>query len=228
MQETNFTESQFFDEFYAEDLIINKTVWFNKTEFFYTGIIGGHFSSVDFQKINLTETGKISFRGKEPFYDQVKGEIYLDFTEDSKGTTIIENFNLNKFENNSKLRLFEAEKTGRVQIGTGCRKYKNRTPIKRIDIDDHNQNLVTELANTFAQFFKSKNGLNLGVEIEKQTNEFIEFYYFSDADIDYSTFLQMLAQSEGQMWKLVKVKNQTVIVEKENKTEYQSNCFPWL
>lgn len=80
----------------------------------------------------------------------------FSLTDDSEGTLLIENFNLNKFENTSKLNLFELEKTGRVEIGSGCRKYRHQTTPKRINIQKGNQSLVTELTNTFVSFFKIK------------------------------------------------------------------------
>lgn len=208
----DFSEAEFYKEFFVDKSIFSKTVLFQRTEFFYTENFGGHMSSVDLKNIHLNEAGKIIFQGKEPFYDQVKGEIFLSLLEVSKGIILIENFNLNKFENNAKLKLFELEKSGQVEIGNGCRKYRHQTPPKKINLQKGNQSLVTELTNTFVEFFKSKNGINLGVEVTGRSDDFIEIIYFTDENISFEEFREKLNLTEQEMWTLVKISSKSVHV----------------
>ena len=225
LQETEFTEAALFKECFLEEVTINKTMLFDKTEFHYTEIIGGYYSSVDFQKIHLPQTGKIVFRGKKPFYDQVKGELYIGFANPPAGTILFENFNLNKLENKSKLQLLELEKSEIVKVGAGCRKYKNQTQPKKIELNRGNQGLVTELTNTFVEFFINKNGINLGVEVIGREESYLEIIYFSDEDISEKRFLEMLKVSEIEMWRLVKVHRQSVQVNTPPKEKLPSKVI---
>jgi len=208
----DFSDAEFHQEFFVDKAKLSSTILFQRSDFFFSENFGGYMSSVDLKNILLEKSGKIFFCGKEPFYDQVKGEIFLSLKEESEGTIMVENFNLNKFENNSKLKLFELEKKGNVEIGKGCRKYRHQVPPKRISLQKGNQNLVTELTNTFVDFFKNENGINLGVEVVGRGDDFIEIIYFTDENISFEEFANRLNHTEKEMWKLVKINTSSVLV----------------
>lgn len=205
----DFSDGTFHKEFFIEGADFNGIINFQRTEFLYTESFGGYLSSVDFKNLKLSKSAKLVFKGKEPFYDQIKGELFLSLKEDSEGIIMFDNFNLNRLESTSKLKIFELEKFGEVQIGKGCRKYRHRTLPKRVNVSKGNQGLVSELTNTFVQFFKNKNGLNLGVEIISSNDDSIELFYFSDENISKEEFEKKLINSEKEMWTLIKVSKQS-------------------
>ncbi|MEL7222941.1 MAG: pentapeptide repeat-containing protein, partial [Bacteroidota bacterium] len=214
----DFSDAVFHEECFIDKASFSKTILFQRTEFLYTENFGGHMSAVDIKNIQLEASSKIVFRGKEAFYDQVKGEIYLAITEESTGTILIENFNLNKFENTAKAKLLDLEKAGQVEIGKGCRKYRHQTLPRRIDIQQSNQSLVTELTHTFVSFFKNENGLNLGVEVVGRSEDYIEIIYFSDEKISSEAFEERLNKTGQEMWALVKVNTGSVQVSPSKET----------
>ncbi|MEM1119814.1 MAG: pentapeptide repeat-containing protein [Bacteroidota bacterium] len=199
-QGVEFDHAVLHKEFYIQDATINKTIQFDKTEFLHTEIISGYHSSVDFQNIDLKDTGKIIFQGKTPFYDQIRGEIYIGFKGKPSGTVLFENFNLDKFENSAKLQILELEKMGVVQIGDGCRKYKVRTPLKTIKIGQRNQDVALEFAQSFANYFIRFNGFNLRVEVVSKRRDSMDIFYFSDEDITQEELCQQLSSTEGKFW----------------------------
>lgn len=95
----------------------------------------------------------------------------------------------------------------KIIMGVGCLKYYNRTPLKSIEIDDENKNLVIELCNTFVNYFTKNGGFNLGVEFVNKTEHTINYFYFSDEKISCREFEHQIQEGEQKMWQLIKIEN---------------------
>lgn len=171
------------------------------------------FQPVSMTNLILQESAVLNFKGKKPQSLFVE-EVDIDFLpENLKGKIHFKNVNLNFLTSKSKSLIFGLLHTNRINIGSGCLKYRHETPKKRININAESQNLVTELSNTFVQYFKNKNGVNLGVEVRDRDENFIEIVYFTDDDISFYEFEEMLKNSDESMWKLIKFSNQKLVAE---------------
>jgi len=224
--EFNTDDFQFKDSEFWDTLILSKAkfqsgVNFSNLTFHKTAkFIDTFFDSacdVTFHtlKVNNFLTFKSTNEGKKLFNNTVVFDVKSD---DITGRIIFENVNFLNIFREHRENLLALQKEDKVEIGKGCIKYRLRSPMRRLEITESNQNLVTELTNTFIQFFQVSNGINLGVEIENRTDSVIEFYYFSDEDLAYSEFKKMLSITEREMWRLVKVCNQSIINPKESKS----------
>jgi len=89
---------------------------------------------------------------------------------------------------------------GKVEIASGCIKYRFQTEIKTISINRDNQALILELSQTFTNYFTTQNGLNLGFEIVERDNDTISFFYFTDENINEVEFLERLKRTEQNLW----------------------------
>jgi uncharacterized protein YjbI with pentapeptide repeats len=169
------------------------------------------YSALNFRPIEVTSNGILKFIGTE----QVKlfNNDVRFYNEVINGKIEFEYVNYNKINPDAKNRFAQLLREDKIVIGRGCLKYRHETPKKRVYIGSESQNLVTELSNTFVQFFKHKNGLNLGVEVRDKYEEYIDIVYFTDENISYSEFESMLQVSEIQMWQLVKINQQNLIAE---------------
>jgi len=94
-------------------------------------------------------------------------------------------------------------KSGKVEIGSGCIKYRFQTEVRTILIGESNASLILEIAGTFANYFTAQNGVNLGLEVTERTSEHIAFFYFTDEDIQEEEFLARLRWTEQDLWNLL-------------------------
>ncbi len=175
-----FDNCTFLDEFYFQKNEINGTIRFNESEFLLSHIINPIYGSVDFRDIKLNKDGKLEFKGNEPLYDMVKGEMYITFETEPEGTVSFENFNLNKISPKNKVKIIDLKKTEKVIIGVGCGIYRYRTNTKEIQVLKHNQNLIEDFLKTYTRFLTINKSISLGVEIEIRAIDFIRFYYYTD------------------------------------------------
>ena len=203
---TTFELSEFNSVVNFKKITVHKDLVFHNTQFNYDEPLP-IVSSVTFDQIHVKEKGKLEFRGSvtNKIFSKVQDVSFLN--EQIDGKLFFEYTDLTKFSSRSRERLINATKTenAKVIMGVGCEKYYNRTPLKSIDIDDENQNLVTELCNTFVDYFTKNGGFNLGVEFVNKTDQQIHFFYFSDEVISYEKFEGQLQKSEQQMWRLIKI-----------------------
>jgi len=133
-----------------------------------------------------------------------------------------------KFENANFVHIFEAHrkelmrlsKLGKVEIGSGCIKYRFQTEIKTFCISQNNQSLVLEISQTFINYFTTLNGFNLGLEVVERNEEILSFFYFTDENIDEDEFLDRLKNTEQNLWQLLSQTNETeetsLLVEEAN------------
>lgn len=197
---------------FAMDVFIEDSVFNGEVDFIDTCFREGN--SVEFwgPKINSNFNFLASDGRPKLFSERVS---LLVHEEDLIGSINFKNVNFVNIVYSHRQSLKKLVRTGKVNIGKGCIKYNRQTPLMSVDVSEHNQILITELANTFAQFMRFDDEVNLGFEIEEQTKEKIKFFYFSDMEISDSEFLNRLYQGESQMWSLFKIKDDSVAVDTE-------------
>lgn len=125
----------------------------------------------------------------------------VDF-QNLKGNLYFENANLSTFLKPHKERLLEFEKkeNSKVEIGTGCIKYRVLSSDFKFKLKDFHHHLITEIGHSFATFFTQYNGFNLGIEVRNKTKHDITLFYFTDDDIDKDEFLQMLGNASSRIF----------------------------
>jgi hypothetical protein len=214
---TTFEFSEFNSKVDFKKVTIDKELLFHNTQFNYDEPLPID-SSVTFEEIQIKEKGRLEFRGstENKMFSKVQDVSFLK--EEIKGTLFLEHTDFTKFTSLSRERLINATKAenAKVILGVGCMKYYNRTPLKSIEIDGENQNLVVELCNTFIDYFTKNGGFNLGVEFVSKTSQNINFFYFSDEVIPYDKFESQLQKSEKQMWRLIKVEQNNLTTQPPN------------
>jgi len=199
-KEIRFVNCTINDEFIFDDNVINDSISFNNTYFTITENVNPMYSSTHFENITLTETGKISFKGKDEQDNVVFNELSISFKTPPLGLIIFENFNLNKVFHKTKKRLLSLEKQGLVEIGKGCRKYYCQTEIFTINANNASQELILSLSKIFCNYFKLSENKNLGVEIVERTKNKIRYFYFSDEEITNQEFVERLNFNEYSIW----------------------------
>lgn len=232
----DFNYAEFLDDrngYYGEHINVSfENVKFNGEVDFSNALFNGsvNFKNIDFKiganfiktafsfsrpltftNIVIQENGILQFRGVDNQHKIFNSEVRF-YDLEVNGVIIFENANFQNILPDHRKQLFSLQKNGKVEIGAGCIKYRHQTSIKRVVVSKQNQNLVSELASTFTQFFQAENGLNLGVEIVEQTEEYIDIFYFSDADISAAEFSERLVISEMDMWRLIKINKQEIVI----------------
>lgn len=208
---TTFELSEFNSTVSFKKIIVWEELVFHNTQFNYNEPLPV-MSSVTFEQINVKEKGRLEFRGSanNKMFGKVQDVSFLK--EEIEGTLFFEHIDFTKFSPLSRERLISATKmkNAKVIMGAGCIKYYNQTPLKSIEIDDDNQNLVVELCNTFTDYFTRNGGFNLGVEFVSKSKHNINFFYFSDEVISYEEFETQLQKNEQSMWRLIKIENNSL------------------
>ena len=198
--ELNFNHCTIENEFLFEQSRINGTISFIETEFTLKENINPMMSGTHFENIEISEKGKIIFKGKHPQDEMIKNELSIHFKDKPKGLISFENFNLNKIYPKFKARLFELEKEGIVEIGKGCRKYFCQTEIFIIAASKATQTLVLDIVKVFCNYFELQENFNLGIEIVERNKALIRYYYFTDEEISYDKFLEKINHTEYNLW----------------------------
>jgi hypothetical protein len=109
-------------------------------------------------------------------------DVQFSFNGDPSGTVRFENVNFSMITRASRDRLTLLAKSGRVEIGPGCIKYRLQTDVRTISVSQSNAPLILELCQTFTNYFTASNGLNLGLEVVERENTQVSFFYFTDED----------------------------------------------
>lgn len=199
-QEVNFINSTFSDEFIFDTIEVNGVINFKEGAFLLSNNTNPMYGSAHFAKLKINKDGRIVFKGKQPFEDMIKGELTMGFNSEPEGIISFENFNLNKIYSKSKSRLLELEKTQKVEIGKGCRKYHCQTEIFTIETSSSNQDLILDIVKVFCNYFKIEQGVNIGVEIVKRTESEIHYFYFTDEEITEAEFKNRIKRNETDLW----------------------------
>jgi hypothetical protein len=168
------------------------------------------------------EIENVSFR-EETIFNSIRVKSHLHFTggedhkifdgvthfdvdfENLQGNIYFANANISTFLKEDKERLLDYEKreNGKVQIGSGCIKYRMLSPDYTYQLKGSHQHLITDIGHSFSTFFTQYNGFNLGVEVKNKTKRSITLYYFTDDDIDKKTFIRILEETSGRVFGVV-------------------------
>jgi uncharacterized protein YjbI with pentapeptide repeats len=162
-------------------------------------------TAVEFNRIQVTTEAVLSFISKDPSNKMFNHDVQMSFKEDPSGLIRFENVNFNLFTPGSKERLIHLAKLGRVEIGSGCIKYRFQTIVQTISVSDGNASLILELCQTFTNYFTESSGLNLGFEIVERDKTKVSFFYFTDEDISEAVFHERLAQTKDSLWDLLSI-----------------------
>jgi uncharacterized protein YjbI with pentapeptide repeats len=165
-------------------------------------------AAVEFNRIKVTSGAELSFISTDPHRKMFNHDVEMSFKEDPSGSVRFENVNFNLFSLSSKQRLTQLAKLGRVEIGSGCIKYRFQTEVQTISVSDSNVGLILELCQTFTNYFTGSNGLNLGFEIVERNKTGVSFFYFTDEDISGETFRERLAKTKQSLWDLLSIESE--------------------
>ncbi|MDD2661799.1 MAG: hypothetical protein PHY54_19295, partial [Methylococcales bacterium] len=136
-----------------------------------------------------------------------KHDVQFSFREPPAGLICFQNVNFSNIDEISRKLLMRFAVSGKVEIGSGCIKYRFQTPIKKISVSDGNTQLILEICQTFTNYFTVKNGFNLGLEIVERNELEIHLFYFTDENISEAIFLERLAATEQHLWRLLTVRS---------------------
>jgi uncharacterized protein YjbI with pentapeptide repeats len=162
-------------------------------------------TAVEFKQIEVLKGADLSFKGTSASKRLFSHDVTFSFKDDPQGTVRFENVNFNEIAPASRKRLTGLAKSGNVEIGPGCIKYRFQTEVKTIPVNEGHAPLILELAGTFANYFTAQNGVNLGLEVVDRTSTHIMLFYFTDEDIEESEFFARLKRSEQDLWNLLAV-----------------------
>lgn len=162
--------------------------------------------AVDFSRIQLKSgDASLTFRSTDPQKKMFNHDVNMSFKEDPEGVIHFENVNFNNFTPDSRERLITLSRSGKVEIGLGCIKYRFQTEVRTISINQSNSPLILELCQTFTNYFSASNGLNLGFEIVERSKTNVSFFYFTDENISEKEFHDKLTATEQQLWNLLSI-----------------------
>jgi len=159
--------------------------------------------AVEFNQIEVKKEAVLLFKSTDPQKKLFNHDVQMSFKEDPTGLIKFENVNFSNFTSDSKDRLTRLAKSGRVEVGSGCIKYRFQTEIQTISVSQGNAPLILELCQTFTNYFTVSNGLNLGFEIVERKKTEVSFFYFTDENISETTFHEQLAKTEKKLWSLL-------------------------
>lgn len=203
---TDFKDAKFYNHIVFENVSFASRTTFIDTLFdtvkssaTYRG------SSAEFNRIILRNKAELVFKSTDPSKKMFNDNVQMSFLEEPEGIIWFENVNFSQFDLDSKSRLIKLEKKGKVEIGSGCRKYKIQTAHRTIVISNNNAPLVLEICQTFTNYFTVSNGFNLGFEVVNRNKTEISFYYFTDENISEAIFFERLAKTEQQVLSLLSI-----------------------
>lgn len=205
---TTFERSEFNSLTEFNQIKVWDSLFFHKTQFNYNEPVPMSYS-LSFKKLDIKQEARVEFRGApdNKMFNKVQ-DVNLNYHK-IEGSILFEYSDLTKFDAFTREGLISAtkQKNAKVFIGVGCIKYYNQTPIKTILFGIKNQNLISELCNTFADYFTKNEGFNLGVQIVSKTETEVTFFYFSDEVITFEEFEAQLQKGEQNMWQLIKIED---------------------
>ena len=163
-------------------------------------------AAVEFTEIEVLEGAELTFKSTSPAKKLFSHDAIFSFKADPQGIVRFENVNFNAITPASRKRLTLLAKSGKVEIGSGCIKYRFQTETRTIPISEGNAPLILELAETFSRYFTVQNGVNLGFEVVERTSAHISFFYFTDENIQEAEFLERLRRTEHDLWNLLAIR----------------------
>lgn len=123
----------------------------------------------------------------------------LDY-ENLQGQISFQNATLSSFLKHDKEKLldYERRENGRIEIGSGCIKYRIVSDDIVYPLKDSHQHFITEVGQAFSSFFTQYNGFNLGIDVRKKTKTDITIFYFTDDNIDKKEFIKMIGDTSAR------------------------------
>lgn len=204
----SFRETRFNCHLEFDDVVFEYTAEFIDTVFDSVGSSARYRgAAVELNRITVGKDAVVRFVSTDPANKLFHHDVQMSFKEEPSGTIHFENVDFSKISSTTRLRLMDLSRTGRVEIGSGCIKYRHQTPVRTISMSEGNQPLVIELCQTFTNYFSQSNGLNLGFEVVERSAMRIAFFYFTDENIPESEFLGRLAQTERRLWGFLSVRS---------------------
>jgi|GEM_PF-1094981 len=164
-------------------------------------------AAVELNEVELGPNAVLTFKSNDPSKKMFEHDVQMRFKGEPAGIVRFENVNFSKLTPPSRERLMRLEKSGAVEIGPGCIKYRHQTEVRSIPVSQGNAPLVLELCQTFANYFTTSNGINLGFEVVGRTSTEVSFFYFTDEDISRDVFLERLRMTEVGLWNLLSVRS---------------------
>jgi uncharacterized protein YjbI with pentapeptide repeats len=162
-------------------------------------------AAVEFKQIGVLEGADLTFKSTDSSRKLFDHDVTFSFKGEPRGVLHFENVNFNEITAGSRKILTELARSGKVEIGSGCIKYRFQTEIKAIPISHGNSALILEIAGTFANYFTVQNGINLGLEVVGRNPTHISLFYFTDEDIQEIEFFARLRQAEHDLWNLLAI-----------------------
>lgn len=169
---------------------------FTDTKFYSADIYNVAFrEETVFERIEVESHLKF-FGGDESSIFEGITRFKLDY-EKLQGQISFHNATLSSFLKHDKEQLldYERRENGKIEIGSGCIKYRIVSDDIVYPLKDSHQHFITEVGQAFSSFFTQYNGFNLGIEVRKKTKTDITIFYFTDDDIDKKDFLRMIGES---------------------------------
>jgi uncharacterized protein YjbI with pentapeptide repeats len=202
----DFKETSFNCPLSFANVTFGSLVEFIDTSFGFVGSTARYTgAAVQFQQIELLEKAELNFRSTNASKKLFNHDVSFSFKSDPQGIIRFENVNFSNITPTSRKLLAALTTSGKVQIGSGCIKYRFQTEVKTIQLSEGNTQLALELAGTFVNYFTAQNGLNLGLEVVERAPSHVAFFYFTDEDIQESEFLERLRRTEQDLWNLLAV-----------------------
>ncbi len=164
-------------------------------------------SAVEFNQIEITTGAILRFESTDPQKKLFDHDVQFSFKDSPAGLIRFENVNFKNISPASRERLTELARLGRVEIGSGCIKYRFQSPITRIDVSEGNTPLIVKICETFTSYFTESNGFNLGLEVVERTHTTVHFFFFTDEDISEAIFEERLTRTAQQMWSLLSIRS---------------------
>lgn len=181
-------------------------------------------SAVEFNQIEITAGAILRFESTDPQRKLFDHDVQFSFKETPAGLIRFENVNFKNISPASRERLTELARSGRVEIGSGCIKYRFQTPITKIDVSEGNTPLIVKICETFTSYFTVSNGFNLGLEVVDRTRTKVLFFFFTDEDISEAIFEERLARTAQQMWSLLSIRSDDQLLALETSPALESTA----
>lgn len=215
-----FNGTQFHKQLIFKNTVFKSNVDFIDT-FFATVKSAARYAgaAVEFNDITITKNCIVNFQSTDPQKKIFNHDVQMSFKEELKGNITFENVNFNKFIPKSKKLLLKMSKIGRVTIGTGCLKYRYRTEIRTISVEESNVQFILEICQTFTDYFIANNGLILGFEIVERNENKVDYYYFTDENISQDDFFGRLKETDRKLWNLLYTRDGKQYLSRTNPAE---------
>jgi hypothetical protein len=202
----DFTGTTFDNQVLFENVSFGSTTEFIDTIFNVVGSAARYRgSAVEFKEIEILKEAELTFKSTNASSRLFNHTVSFSFKGEPQGIIRFENVNFHEISLESRKRLTSLAKSGKVEIGSGCIKYRFQSAIRTITIGEDNAPLILELAGTFANYFTVQHGINLGLEVTERTSAHVAFFYFTDEDIQEEEFFARLQRTEQDLWNLLAI-----------------------